>query len=68
MRKDDLIRHFGTGVAVAEALGVTKSAVSQWDDIIPEGMAYKAQVVTGGMLRVNPADYPKPHLHAGTAA
>jgi DNA-binding transcriptional regulator YdaS (Cro superfamily) len=68
MRKDDLIQHFGTSIAVAKALGVTKSAVSQWGDIVPEGVAYKAQVVTGGILCVDTALYPKPHLHADTAA
>jgi len=68
MRKADLIKHFGSGVAAAKALEVTKSAVSQWGDVIPEGMAYKAQIVTGGALRVDPSLYPKPHLHPGAAA
>jgi transcriptional regulator with XRE-family HTH domain len=60
MKKDDVIRHFGgTQVKVAEALGITKSAVSQWPETVPEGIAYKLQVITGGMLRVDPAVYEK---------
>ena len=58
MRKSDVIAHFGgTQTKVAEALGITKSAVSQWPDVIPEGMAYKLQVITAGMLRVDPSLY-----------
>ena len=58
MNKQDVIRHFGgSQVKVAEALGITKSAVSQWDEVIPEGVAYKVQVMTAGMLRVDPSVY-----------
>lgn len=63
MKKSDLIEHFGTQNAVAEALGITKSAVSQWEERIPEGMAYKAQVITGGKLRVDPSQYPPRSAH-----
>ncbi len=60
MNKTDVIRHFGgSQVKVAEALGISKSAVSQWDDVIPEGVAYKLQVMTAGVLRVDPAMYAK---------
>jgi DNA-binding transcriptional regulator YdaS (Cro superfamily) len=58
MKKDDVIAHFGGNqVTTAKALGITKSAVSQWGDVIPEGMAYKIQVITAGVLRVDPAVY-----------
>jgi hypothetical protein len=63
MRKNDVLKHFdpdgGTLQSTADALNITKSAVSQWGDIIPEGMAYKIQVITAGMLRVDPALYAK---------
>jgi hypothetical protein len=56
MRKNDVLKHFdpegGTLQKTADALGITKSAVSQWDDVIPEGMAYKIQVMTAGRLCV----------------
>lgn len=60
MRKADAIGHFGSGQAVAEALGITKGAVSQWGDVVPEGSAYKLQVITGGKLRVDQSMYPVP--------
>jgi len=57
MRKSTVLEHFGTLHAIADALGISVSAVSQWDEIVPEGSAYKLQVVTGGVLQVNPRDY-----------
>lgn len=60
MRKQLLRDHFGSFVAAAKALGVSKAAVSNWpDDRIPEGIAYKVESLTGGALRVDPADYPR---------
>lgn len=60
MKKSDVIAHFGgTQVQVADALGITKSAVSQWSEVIPEGIAYKIQVITAGLLRVDPSLYEK---------
>ena len=52
-------QHFGNRRKLAEALGITSQAVSQWAKRgqIPEGMAYKLEVITGGALKVNPADY-----------
>lgn len=57
MFKTDVLSHFKTGVAVARAVGVTKSAVSQWGDVIPEAMAYRVQAATRGKLKVNPSLY-----------
>jgi transcriptional repressor of cell division inhibition gene dicB len=60
MKKSDVIDHFGgSQIKVAKALGITKSAVSQWKEVIPEGAAYKLQVMTAGVLRVDPALYPE---------
>lgn len=59
MKKQTVIEHFGDGSAVARALNITRQAVSQWDEIIPEGMAYKVQAITGGDLSVDPAMYPR---------
>lgn len=53
MRKQDVIKHFGSQKAVAEALGVSEAAISAWDDEIPRGRAFELQVITGGKLRVN---------------
>ena len=57
MLKETAIKHFGSAAAVAKAIGRTPSAVTEWPDIVPEGMAYKIQVITGGLLRADPALY-----------
>lgn len=59
MRKSAVLSHFGTQKAVARAMDITISAVSQWPEIIPEGAAYKIQVLTSGALRVDPELYAK---------
>lgn len=59
MLKTEVLQHFGSVKAACKALRVTKSAVSQWGEIVPERIAYKAQVITGGVLQVNPASYSK---------
>ena len=58
MRKSEVIAFYGHPTKVAEALNISRQAVLQWPDPIPEGAAYKLQVITAGRLRVNPMDYP----------
>lgn len=60
MLKETVIKHFGSAAAVGRAIGRAPSAVTDWPDIIPEGMAYKIQVITGGLLRVEPRMYAAP--------
>jgi len=52
-------QHFGNRRKLAEALGITTQAVSQWvrRGRIPEGIAYKLESITNGALKVNPTDY-----------
>lgn len=45
--------------ATAEFLGVTKGAVSQWPDIIPELSARKLHEKTRGALRFDPKQYER---------
>lgn len=52
MLKTTVKKHFGSLDAIAQALGITRSAVSQWPEVVPEGAAYKLQFITGGKLRV----------------
>ena len=60
MKKSDVVKFFGgTEPAAAAALGVTKQAVHSWGDIVPEGIAYKVQVLTNDQLRVDPKVYQK---------
>lgn len=51
MRKEDVIGHYGTATAVAEALKISVAAVSQWDEIIPVMSAHRLSELTGGTLR-----------------
>jgi DNA-binding transcriptional regulator YdaS (Cro superfamily) len=59
MRKSDVLLFFKNGSKTARALGITKSAVSQWPDTIPEAMAYRAQAASKGKLKVDPTVYQK---------
>jgi transcriptional repressor of cell division inhibition gene dicB len=54
MRKEDVLKHFGSVNAVASALGIKGSAVSQWGDDIPPLRAYEIERITNGALTVEP--------------
>lgn len=54
-----MLQHFETSHAAAKALGITRQAIEQWGEAVPEGTAYKIQVITGGILQVDPAMYQK---------
>lgn len=63
MRKTDVLAHFGCSqIAVARALNITKSAVSQWPDLIPLKSALRLQALTGGALSVDMSLYQLPEL------
>lgn len=47
MKKEDAIHAFKTKVGIAKAIGITKQAISQWGDFVPEESALK-------LLRVDP--------------
>jgi transcriptional regulator with XRE-family HTH domain len=59
MKKIDVYQHYKTLPRIAKALGISKSAVSQWPDIVPEGSAYKLEVLTKGRLTVDRTLYGK---------
>jgi transcriptional repressor of cell division inhibition gene dicB len=59
MRKSDVIEYFGSQVAVARALGLTKGAVHLWKKIVPYGRAVQIEAVTNQALRVDPKFYPR---------
>ena len=67
MKLEQAEQHFGNRRKLAEALGITTQAVSQWvrRGRIPEGIAYKLESITNGALKVNPTDYiPIAHMVA----
>lgn len=53
MKKKTVIEYYGTGTAVAKALGITRQAVSDWGEDVPESSAWKIQCLTNGELQVN---------------
>jgi hypothetical protein len=57
MRKKTAIQHFGTELEIARALKISRQAVNKWPAIVPEGAAYKLQVLTGGRLQVDQSCY-----------
>jgi hypothetical protein len=68
MYKADVLRHFSnSGVAVARAIGLTKSAVSQWPTIVPLKSAIKLQDVTHGELKLDMALYELPSFPSKSA-
>ena len=49
MNKIDAINMFGSAAALARAIGVTRSAVSQWPDVLDQAQADR---VTGAAYRL----------------
>lgn len=49
MTKQEAINLFGTGAALARALGFTRSAISQWPDELDQT---RADLVNGAALRL----------------
>ncbi|MDO4641691.1 MAG: Cro/CI family transcriptional regulator [Neisseria sp.] len=59
MRKVDVLKYYGTRTAIAKALRISPSAITQWPDIIPEKQAYKLERITKGGLTVDINLYKK---------
>jgi hypothetical protein len=59
MRTSDVLQHFGDSHEAAKAIGITRQAVEQWGEAVPEGTAYKIQVLTGGRLQVDQSLYQR---------
>jgi DNA-binding transcriptional regulator YdaS (Cro superfamily) len=45
MTKEQAILAFGTARALAEAIGVTEQAVSQWGETVPELRVYQIKAI-----------------------
>ncbi|HEM6698762.1 TPA: hypothetical protein U2Q37_000434 [Citrobacter amalonaticus] len=59
MLKQDLINYFGTATAAAKALGVSKSTVSLWKNVVPWQYALLAEKQTNGALVYDSKAYCK---------
>lgn len=59
MRKAVALKYFRSASRIARLLDISRAAVSQWNDVVPEGSAYKLQALSGGKCRVDPACYSR---------
>lgn len=59
MRKSQVLEHFKTQIAVAEALEISSAAVSKWPELIPELQAARLERLTEGKLQYDPDQYKK---------
>jgi hypothetical protein len=57
MEKQKVIDHYGSQSKVAQAMKVSRQAVAQWDEIIPEASAMKLHLITNGKLEYDPTLY-----------
>lgn len=57
MKTKDAIAHFGSASKLAEAVGISKAAVSQWGECVPLGTAALIEKLTGGAVVIDPACY-----------
>ena len=49
---EDVLKHFGgTHQSLADALGITREAVTMWRGKIPKNRAYQIEVLTGGRFK-----------------
>ncbi len=53
MTTQDVLDYFETQAAIAKALDISQSAVSQWGDRPPMLRQYQIQIVTQGGLRAD---------------
>ncbi|MDX7830326.1 MULTISPECIES: Cro/CI family transcriptional regulator [Aeromonas] len=59
MKTELAVDYFGTKAAIADALGIKRSAVSQWGETIPKGRAYQIEVLTDGKLKADSRSTPQ---------
>jgi DNA-binding transcriptional regulator YdaS (Cro superfamily) len=60
MLTKDAIHYFGSGAALAAAVGISRAAVSQWSDRIPLATAARLEKLTGGALALDIESYAVP--------
>lgn len=54
MTLTDVLEHFKAKPSeLAEKLGVTPGAISQWKDGIPHGRQWQIEIMTGGALKAS---------------
>lgn len=58
MLTDTAIKHFGTQVDLARALGIKSPSISNWGKRVPWRRQLQLEAITFGALRHNPTDIP----------
>lgn len=58
MKTDQAVSHFGSKKKLADALGITPSAVTLWGDVIPRLRQFQIQLLTCGDLQAELAASP----------
>ena len=58
MTKQQAIAYYGSATKLAQALSVSKTAVSLWSDVIPIGRQYQIEVITNGRLKADREQSP----------
>jgi transcriptional repressor of cell division inhibition gene dicB len=53
MNTKDAAAHYGSKTALAEALGISRAAVSLWGDTVPEARQYQLEILTKGKLKAD---------------
>jgi hypothetical protein len=54
MTKDQAVKHFGTQVLLAKALGMSQGSISLWKEYPPELRQLQLEALTAGKLRAEP--------------
>ncbi|MCG9782663.1 Cro/CI family transcriptional regulator [Vibrio brasiliensis] len=57
MKTRTAIDHFGTAVALAKSLGISKQSISRWGEEVPPRRAFEIERLTDGKLK---ADFTPP--------
>ena len=57
MKTGDAVVYFGNKTKLANALGIGRSAVSQWGEDVPELRAFQIERLTGGKLTAMPSQH-----------
>lgn len=68
MKKASALTYFGSASKLARAIGVTRSAVQQWGDLVPPLSAAKLERASNGALKFDPDDYSGHYVTRGDAS
>lgn len=67
MQKKEAIEIFGSARALANAIGITEQAVSQWADIVPELRAYQIRELARDLSAISDDDGAQSDAQSSTA-